>query len=171
MNLQVLKSPCIPEVFDYEGSAVSQGATENRAVDQIPVTRKDTDRLQPAPHAEYVLRPQYAANDLTLVPELLNPVTQTPANSLRDAPTGIPERGLPRPHMSGSPILDLSEIQHEQNSRVTQVADRRKRAIPELSPEQQELRRPPSPFLLLDADHSRPELPTNARIVHAISVP
>ncbi len=171
MNLQVLKSPCIPEVFDYEGSAVSQGATENRAVDQIPVTRKDTDRLQPALHAEYVLRPQYAANDLTLVWELLNATTQTPANSLRDAPTGIPERGLPRPHMSGSPILDLSEIQHEQNSRVTQVADRRKRPIPELSPEQQELRRPPSPFLLLDADHSRPELPTNARIVHAISVP
>ena len=171
MNLQVLNSSCIPEVFDYEGSVVSQGATENQAACQIPITRKDTDRLRPAPHAEYVLRPQYAANDLTLVWELLNAVTRMIASSLRDAPK-VPLVGrFPRPKSYRSPILDLGETQHEQSPEVTQVADRRKRATPELSPEQQELRRPPSPFLLLDADHSRPELPTNARIVHAINAP
>ena len=41
----------------------------------------------------------------------------------------------------------------------------------ELSDEEKELRRPPSPFLLLDADASRPELPTDARIIPVISVP
>ena len=171
MNLQVLERACNSEIFDYEGSAVSQGATEKPAVLRIQITRKDTDRLHPTPHDEYVLRSQHPANDLTLAWELLNAVTQTPANSLRDDPKGIAERGLPRPHMSGSPILGLSEAQHEQSPGVTQVANRRKREPQELSPEQQELRRPPSPFLLLDADHTRPDLPTNARIVHAISVP
>ena len=170
MNPQVLESACTPEVFDYEGSVVSQGGTENQAACQIPFARKDTDSLHRKTQPQYVIQSRGAANGSTPRWELLNAVTQTPANSLRDAPTGIPERGLPRPHMSGSPILDLSEAQHEQNSGVTQVADRRKRARLGLSPEQQELRRPPSPFLLLDADHTRPDLPTNARIVHAISV-
>jgi len=171
MSLKFLERACDPEIFDYEESAVSQGATEKPAVLRIQITRKDTDQLHPTPHDEYVLRSQYPANDLTLVWELLTPVTRPIASSLRDAPKGIPESGLPRPHMYGSPILDLGQTQDEQSPGVTQVANRQNRETRELSPEEQELRRPPSPFLLLDADHTRPDLPTNARIVHAISVP
>ena len=70
---------------------------------------------------------------------------------------------------SGTP--DLSKARVLAESRLAQTADNQDREIDELSCEEKRLRRPPSPFLLLDADASRPELPTDARVIPIISVP
>ena len=50
-------------------------------------------------------------------------------------------------------------------------ANRRDRKADELSPEEEELRRPPSPFLLLDGDPTRPELPSDARVITVVKAP
>ena len=45
------------------------------------------------------------------------------------------------------------------------------RETDELSRREKELRKPPSPFVLMDGDASRPEFPTDARIAPVIRVP
>ena len=120
---------------------------------------------------EYEILSWHAPKDSKLARELSSAMTHARTGSLKHAPNGISARPFPRPPRSGSTILDLSEAQHEQGPGVTQAANRRNRGPGEPLPEEQELRRPPSPFLLLDADHTRPELPTDACIVYAISVP
>ena len=170
MSLHYLASVCNPKSFDYGRCTALQDVTEGHTVLKIAVDRKDTDSIQPTTQVEYEIQPWHAPIDSKLAQELSNAVTHARASSLEHAPKGISARPFPRPHRSGSPILDLGEAQHEQASGVTQAANRRSRRPGELSTEAQELRRPPSPFLLLDADHTRPELPTNARILHAISV-
>ena len=65
-------------------------------------------------------------------------------------------------------ILDLDEANGGADSSLSQDANGQGRETDELSPEEMELRRPPSPFVLLDADPTRPELPSDGRVVSVI---
>ena len=80
------------------------------------------------------------------------------------------ERTLPLPNGQDTGALGLGEANRSEDSSPRPDANRRDREIRERSPREKELRRPPSPFVLLEVDQSRPELPTRPRIAPVIRV-
>ena len=80
------------------------------------------------------------------------------------------ERTLPLPNRQDTGVLGFGEAKGGEDPPPSRDATRRDREIHELSPREKELRRPPSPFALLDVDPTRPELPSQLRVVSVIRV-
>ena len=98
--------------------------------------------------------------------ELLNGVSlDTGKSPLVASQRVTSERTLPLPNRQDTGVLGFGEAKGGEDSSPRQDANRRDREIHELSPREKELRRPPSPFLLLDGDPTRPELPSRGRII------
>ena len=81
------------------------------------------------------------------------------------------EKSLCCPHECDSGVVSLRKARVIAELQLAQPSNHQEHEIDELSHEEKELRRPPSPFVLLDADASRPELPTDARVIPVIRVP
>lgn len=120
---------------------------------------------------EYVLDP---ALEITFQPprksDSLNGVPLDTVNSPLAASRGIDSaRILPDPNRQDTGVLGfLDEGKGSEDPHPTQDTKRRERDIPELSARERELRRPPSPFALLDVDPTRPKLPSRVRVVRAV---
>lgn len=92
-------------------------------------------------------------------------------DSTRDPSEQTLDRAFSHPRMSKTGIVYLTMDKDRENSGTDPDANRRDLETDKLSPEEEELRRPPSPFLLLDGDPTRPELPSDARIIPVIKAP
>ena len=122
--------------------------------------------------SEYVLDP---AVDVTLQPPrksgALSGVPLATDNlPLATSQSGISERVLPHPIRQDAGVLGFGEAKGSEDSPPTEDAHRQDGHTDELSPREKELRRPPSPFLLLDGDPTRPELPSRGRIIPIMRV-
>lgn len=107
----------------------------------------------------------------SLKSESLNADSVDPDDSARAASKRVAsERVLPHPSSQGTGVPDLGEANGGADSSLSQDANRRGRETDELSPQEKELRRPPSPFVLLDADPTRLEVPSDGHVVPVIKV-
>lgn len=102
--------------------------------------------------------------------ESLNGVPLDTVDSPLAASRGVDSsRILPDPRRQDTGVLGfLGEAKGSEDSPPSQDIQRQERDIPELSPREKELRRPPSPFALLDVDPTRPKLPSRVRVVPVI---
>ena len=123
--------------------------------------------------SEYVLDP---AVDVTYQPPRKSGALSGVPLDTDDLPLATsqsvpPERVLPHPNRQDTGVLGFGEAKGSEDSPPTEDAHRQDGHTDELSPREKELRRPPSPFALLDVNPTRPELPSRLRVIPVIRVP
>lgn len=158
------------EVYDRNDSRQEVGGCDPDG--RISVSGSGTRGPRASSPAKHILDPAVdATSRLSRKSESLNGVSADSDNSARAASQRVAsERVLPHPSSQDTGILDLDEANGGADSSLSQDANGQGRETDELSPEEMELRRPPSPFVLLDADPTRPELPSDGRVVPVIRV-
>lgn len=135
--------------------------------DHISVKDPTAGRPRASTPPEYPLEPAVSVTyECSCKSEASNGISLDTDSSPLAASRGVTsERVLPQPSSQGTGVLRLGEAKESEESPPSQDTKRRNRETHELSPRERELRRPPSPFALLDVDPTRPELPSRVRVV------
>ena len=144
-----------------------QEARLRHPADHISVKDPTTGRPRASTPPEYPLEPAVSVTyQCSCESEALNGIALDADSSPLAASRGVTsERVLPHPGSQGTGVLRMGGAKESEESLPSQDTKRRNRETHELSPRERELRRPPSPFALLDVDPTRPELPSRLRVV------
>lgn len=158
------------EIYDREESPQEVGGCDSDG--RITVSGSGSREPRASSPPKHIHDPTVdAASQLPRKSESLNEVSVDSDKSARAAsPRLTSERILPHSSSQDTGVLGLGEANGGADSSLSQDSNRRGHATDEISPEEMELRRPPSPFVLLDADPTRPELPSEGWIVPVIEV-
>ena len=172
MSLQDIASAFNTEIYSDPWRPVSQEGAESPPVVREMTNGSGHGTRGSSNQAEYVLG--FAcdtAREASLRESTLHGVDIESNDSIRDPAEQTLERAFSHQRVSKTGIVYLTMDQDRENSGTDPDANRRDLEIDKLSPEEEELRRPPSPFLLLDGDPTRPELPSDARVIPIIKAP
>ena len=147
--------------------SAGQGATTSSIVRNNPRSRRDSTQM------DYVLdfAVEVAAGVSLAVQSWIQAAISNAGFARGPSQWLIPEKSLRYSHEGDSGFVNVRKASVIAEPTLAQPTNHQDGEIDELSREEKELRRPPSPFVLLDADASRPELPTDARVIPVISVP
>ena len=172
MSLQDIASAFNTEIYSDPWRPVSQEGAESPPVAREMTNGSGHGARGSSNQAEYVLGfPCDTAREASLRESTLHGVDIERSDSTRDPSEQTLERAFSDPRMSKTGIVFLTMDKGRENSGTDPDANRRDLEVDKLSPEEEELRRPPSPFLLLDGDPTRPELPSDARVIPIIKAP
>lgn len=172
MNLQDIASAYNTEIYADPWRPVSQEGAESPPVVREMTNGSGHGTRGSSNQAEYVLG---FASDTAREASLREPTPHEGDiernDSTRNPSEQTLERAFSHPRMSKTGIVYLTMDKGRENSGTDPDANQRDLEPDKLSPEEEELRRPPSPFLLLDVDPTRPELPSDARVIPIIKAP